>query len=175
MSFIYIVPIDISDPFWLEELGYALRKTFKMQTKIHTMDIALENAFDTTRLQYNSSKILLQIIEKAPRDAAKVLAITEVDLFIPILTFVFGEAQLNGMASIISTHRLNTKYYGLTENQTLLTERLLKEAIHELGHNFGLIHCRNHSCVMRSSTYVEDIDFKSVELCPRCFNQLSFS
>jgi len=172
MSFIYLIPVEVDNDFWIEELMQAVRQTFKIAPKLGKANISLERAFDAGRIQYNSSNILLQLIDNPPQDALKMLAIVEVDLFIPILTFVFGEAQLNGQASIISLHRLNNKYYGLPENKKLLTERLIKEAIHELGHNFGLIHCRDHRCVMKSSTYVEDIDFKSTELCPRCFEQL---
>ena len=31
--------------------------------------------------------------------------------------------------------------YGLKKNEALLLSRAIKEVIHELGHNFGLIHC----------------------------------
>jgi archaemetzincin len=124
------------------------------------------------RLQYNSSQILLQMIANPPPDAAKILGVVNVDLFIPILTFVFGEAQLRGIGSVVTLHRLNNKFYGLPEDKNLLNERLVKEAIHELGHNFGLVHCSNYECVMKSSTYVEDIDHKSSEMCDRCRGEL---
>ena len=99
-------------------------------------------------------------------DADKVLGIAEVDLFIPILTFVFGEAQLDGPGAIVSMHRLNNKFYGMPENNALLVQRIVKESIHELGHTFGLLHCSSPGCVLNSSTYVEDIDQKSDELVP---------
>ena len=92
----------------------------------------------------------------------------DVDLFIPILTFVFGEAQLQGIGSVVSTHRLHNRFYGLPEDRELTTDRLLKEAVHELGHTYGLIHCSQQRCVMNASTYVENIDQKPAELCPVC-------
>jgi archaemetzincin len=104
-----------------------------------------------------------------------VLGVAEVDLFIPILTFVFGEAQLEGPGAIVSTHRLNNKFYGLPENQTLLVQRIVKESIHELGHTFGLLHCSSPGCVLNSSTYVEDIDQKSDALCPQCQQRLNIT
>ena len=76
------------------------------------------------------------------------------------------------MRSIFILHRLNNKFYGIPEDNALLSERLVKEVIHELGHNFGLVHCRNQECVMKSSTYVEDIDLKSLEMCDRCREEL---
>jgi len=168
MSFIYIQPIKTDHSPWIEELEKSVYAVFGYHTKVANLDIDLENAFDKARQQYNSSSILLQIISRPPVDAEKVLGVVNVDLFIPVLTFVFGEAQLRGIGSVIALHRLNNKFYGLAEDGELLTERLVKEAIHELGHNFGLIHCNNQSCVMKSSTYVEEVDQKSVEMCSRC-------
>jgi archaemetzincin len=136
------------------------------------MPFDLAGIFDPDRRQYNSSKLLLQILAAPPPGATRVMAVADVDLFIPILTFVFGEAQLDGIAAVVSLHRLNSKFYGLPENRNVLTERLVKESIHELGHTFGLLHCRQPGCVMNTSTYVEDIDQKSVDMCDRCREQL---
>jgi archaemetzincin len=98
--------------------------------------------------------------------------VVEVDLFIPVLTFVFGEAQLNGPAAIVSTHRLSNQFYGLGRNPKLMLERLQKELVHELGHTFGLYHCHQFECVMRSSTYVEEIDMKLSRPCDACAEAL---
>ena len=168
MPFIYIQPIKTDHGPWIEDLEKCVFSIFGYHTKVGTLNIDLEKTFDQTRQQYNSSQILLQIISRPPADAVKVLCVVNVDLFIPILTFVFGEAQLRGIGSVVSLHRLNNKFYGLSEDRQLLGERLVKEAIHEIGHNFGLIHCSNQSCVMKSSTYVEEVDQKSVEMCNRC-------
>ncbi len=172
MPYIYIQPIKTDHSPWIDELEKSVFTTFGYHTKIGNLDINLENTFEPARQQYNSSRILLQVISKPPADAVKVLGVVNVDLFIPILTFVFGEAQLRGIGSVIALHRLNNKFYGLAEDRELLTERLVKEAIHELGHNFGLIHCNNQNCVMKSSTYVEEVDQKSVQMCSRCQEML---
>ena len=95
------------------------------------------------------------------------------DLYIPILTYIFGQAFLNGRTGIASLYRFSNEYYGMSQDDKFILERFKKEVIHELGHTFGLIHCHNPTCVMRSSTYVEDIDQKSVNLCLRCRNELS--
>ena len=95
-----------------------------------------------------------------------------VDLFIPVLTHVFGEAQLDGCAALVSAYRLDNQLYGLPPNRDLLFQRLCKEAIHELGHTYNLLHCHNQTCVMMSSTYVEDIDLKSHQFCDRCLKSL---
>jgi len=168
MPYIYVQPINTDHAPWIEELKKSIYSVFGYHTKVANLDINLEKTFDRTRCQYNSSQILLQIISRPPADAVKVLGVVNVDLFIPILTFVFGEAQLRGIGSVIALHRLNNIFYGLSEDRELLGERLVKEAIHELGHNFGLIHCSNQICVMKSSTYVEEVDQKSNEMCGRC-------
>jgi archaemetzincin len=97
-----------------------------------------------------------------------IIGLFSVDLFIPILTFIFGQAYLNGRTGIVSVYRLSNERYGMSANEEILKERLMKEIIHELGHMFGLVHCSNPLCVMRSSTYVEDIDQKNHRLCDKC-------
>jgi archaemetzincin len=108
------------------------------------------------------------LLEETADSDTNVLGIAGVDLFIPILTYVFGEAQLAGRAAVVSTYRLDPARYGLAANQQLLLDRLAKEAVHELGHTRGLVHCNHAVCVMRSSTYVEDIDLKSAQFCSAC-------
>jgi len=168
MSYIYIVAIKLEDHSYLETLESFIFSTFHLKTRRRELKINLDDAFDTNRVQYNSSLILRQLITKPPLNAEKILGVLDVDLFIPILTFVFGEAQLKGIGAVVSTHRLHNRFYGLPENTEVTTDRLLKEAVHELGHTFGLIHCLQPKCVMNSSTYVENIDQKSAEFCPLC-------
>jgi len=168
MSYIYIVPIELEDHSYLEKVEDFIFHTFHLKTRRREFVINLKDAFDPSRVQYNSSLILRQLIKKPPLDAEKILGVLDVDLFIPILTFVFGEAQLKGIGAVVSDHRLHNRFYGLPENREVTIDRLLKEAVHELGHTFGLIHCSQPECVMKSSTYAEDIDQKSAELCPLC-------
>jgi len=97
-----------------------------------------------------------------------VLAITPVDLFIPALTFVFGEAHLAGSSGVISTFRLREEYYGRRPDRGLLLSRVEKTAIHEVGHLLGLTHCLDRNCVMHASNSLADTDVKSTSLCPHC-------
>jgi archaemetzincin len=124
-------------------------------------------AFDPRRQQHSSTRILQWLVEQRPEQAHKVLALTDVDLFIPILTFVFGEAQLDGAAAIVSTARLRANHGG--SSSRLLTSRLAKECVHELGHTFGLIHCDRPGCVMTRSVSVLDVDAKTVSFCEDCW------
>jgi len=125
-------------------------------------------AFDPYRNQYNSTSIISGLLQHFPSIDGRVLGITTSDFFVPVLTYVFGEAQLGGPVAVVSSHRLDDTLYGLPANPDLLAERLLKEAVHELGHTFGLIHCRDYRCVMHTSTTAEDIDIKSERFCAAC-------
>jgi archaemetzincin len=106
--------------------------------------------------------------ERFGTDTTKTLGLFNIDLFIPILTYIFGQAFLKGRCGIASIYRLSNERYGLKKDQKVFVDRIRKEVIHELGHTFGLIHCSNPTCVMRSSTYVEDIDQKEHLLCHKC-------
>jgi len=168
MSYIDIVPIgEIAEPL-LVSLKESIFQTFKIQTRIRKHPFDLSSVYDPIRNQYNSSGLLLQVINDTPPETLKILGVTELDLFIPIFTFLFGEAQLNGVGALVSAHRLHNPFYGIPENEELFKNRLLKEGIHELGHTFGLIHCFTLRCVMNTSTYVEDIDQKSAHFCRAC-------
>jgi archaemetzincin len=101
-------------------------------------------------------------------DTWRLLGITPVDLYIPILTFVFGEAEMGGVCSLVSYHRLRQEFYGLPQDAPLLGRRLLTEAIHELGHTLELTHCQDYRCVMASSHAVEWIDLKEWTFCQEC-------
>ncbi|MEO0276089.1 MAG: archaemetzincin [candidate division WOR-3 bacterium] len=150
-----------------KSLSDIIYKNFNVPTIIKEQKIDLSFSYDPLRNQYNSSKILYKLLEILPKDALSLLGLTDVDLFIPIFTYVFGEAQLDGKVGIVSIHRLKNELYGLPGNPSKLQERLEKEVIHELGHNFGLLHCENY-CVMRASNYMEEIDLKPLYLCKNC-------
>jgi archaemetzincin len=141
---------------------------FGVSVSIMRLELDLRQAFDQSRNQTNSTALLAQVLSGSNDDTTKRIAVVDVDLFIPVLTFVFGEAQLGGTAAILSTHRLDNRFYGLPRDPALMIRRLEKEIVHELGHNFGLYHCHQFECVMRSSTYVEEIDMKRVQPCPAC-------
>ena len=151
-----------------EAVTLALRRAFPAPVRFVRAQLDLQAAYDVSRKQYNSSALLAQILLLPASAGEKILAVVDVDLFVPVLTFVFGEAQLDGTAGIVSSHRLANTFYGVEEDAVLRRERLGKEIVHELGHTFGLYHCRQFECVMRSSTYVEEIDLKRAEPCPAC-------
>ncbi|MFY9725471.1 MAG: archaemetzincin family Zn-dependent metalloprotease [Bryobacteraceae bacterium] len=128
----------------------------------------LEFAYDAGRGQYGSIPVLEMLVRLCPSDALKVLGLTERDLFIPVLTFVFGHAQLGGRAAVVSLARLRQEFYGLAPNREVFLERAQKEALHECGHMFGLVHCPDGNCAMSLASGVRQIDFKRAAFCARC-------
>jgi archaemetzincin len=126
--------------------------------------------FDAGRVQHSSREFLRWLAARATQVEGRLLGVTDVDLFIPILTFVFGEAQLEGRAAVISSARLRH------EEARVTAGRLAREAVHEMGHTFGLRHCdgvegtgrRAQPCVMARSPSVRAVDAKSPRLCADC-------
>lgn len=170
---LHLVPIYCAGGSpWIDALAKVLSRVFGMSVSEHPPRFDPEQAFDPARGQYDSRVLLARLLEETPDDVDRVLGVVGVDLFIPILTFVFGEAQLDGRAAVVSTHRLRPEAYGLPPDEDLLFRRLCKEAIHELGHTYALLHCHETDCVMASSTYVEGIDLKSERFCAGCATHL---
>ncbi len=166
---IELVPIYLGDhAALLPRLHARLADVLGASVEEHPPRFDPELAFDPSRGQYNSRTMLAHLLRQQRRSSAKVLGVAGVDLFIPVLTFVFGEAQLDGHAAVVSIHRLLEEPYGLPPDPERLARRLAIESIHELGHTYGLVHCHDGECVMASSTYVEEIDLKTDRFCERC-------
>jgi archaemetzincin len=169
MSSILIVPIRPVDHAELTALVAPLSNAFELPVSIEeSRYLDPSFAFYSYRNQFNSTSIIAELLNRFPEHSGKIIGITAVDLFVPVLTYVFGEAQLDGRIAVLSTYRLREELYGLDPNPKLEQIRLLKEAIHELGHTFGLIHCHNPECVMHSSTSAEEVDVKGKNFCEEC-------
>jgi archaemetzincin len=168
VSEIKIVPIGDVDRELLEYLALTMPDSLGARCVELPASVNPRAAYHPTRRQYHSTRLLAELRELDDTNGSKILGVTEVDLFIPIFTFVFGEAQAGGCAALMSTHRLRQQFYGLPENRKLLFARAEKEATHELGHAYGLAHCRSYDCVMRFSNSVEDVDVKTNDFCRSC-------
>lgn len=175
MNSIYIVEVgEVKGLDW-EKLGQNLERIFGLRVKkIGPVDLP-DFAFNSEKKQYDASKILQDISGITFDDLEKSLAITNKDLFVEGYNYIFGQGDNPGRLSIVSSFRLDPKNYEENFNKDLFNERLLKEAIHELGHNFGLPHCPEKSCPMHFSNNVTDTDFKKVELCEKCGNLLKMT
>lgn len=173
MGVISIVPLPGSGGVDLARVADLVGDIFHRPVKVASPMASVEFAFDASRDQYASRPVIAALLASCPAGVERVLGITGLDLFVPVLTFVFGEAQLEGSVALVSACRLTNDFYGIPADGERLQERVEKEAVHELGHTYGLVHCLDSLCVMHSSTYVEEIDLKDVEFCAVCAHQLA--
>ncbi len=167
-----LLPVGDLDRRLLEELRVRMARIFRVPCEVLNHGLGIDFAFHPERRQYHSSEILGRMQAHLAPDCWRLLGVTGADLYIPILTFVFGEAQLDGRCALVSVHRLRQEFYGLPHDPALLSDRLLKEAVHELGHTLQLTHCDDYSCVMAASHSVEWIDVKEAHLCSVCHNRV---
>ena len=168
MSALQLLRLGPFEPALVRELAQKLEAEFRAPCEVLSRIADPEFAFHPERQQYHSSEILAWMEAQVTSRTWRLLAVTAADLYIPILTFVFGEARVDGRTALVSTHRLRQEFYGLPPDYELLRARLLREAVHELGHTFALRHCDDWQCAMASSPSVEAIDLKGAELCPLC-------
>ncbi len=172
MRIVSLVPVGRVERAHLDPLAEGLALQLQVACSIQPDGLSLDFAYNPLRGQYHSTEILKRLLQSPPPECWRILGVTEGDLYIPILTFVFGEAQLSDHGAVVSLHRLRQEFYGMPTDPRLLTERLLKESLHELGHTFGLRHCSDYRCVMSSSHTVERIDLKLAEFCTECVTAL---
>jgi len=157
---------------FLRKISDNIQREFFVKIQIKEEHLDLSDFYDPARQQYDANRLLFELENNYSSDNIKTIGLFNVDLFIPIFTYIFGQAFLSGSVGIVSVSRLSNERYGIASDENLLLERISKEIIHELGHTYGLIHCYIPDCVMRAGTYVEDIDQKTSSLCLNCRSKL---
>jgi archaemetzincin len=172
MNVVRLLPIGAVDLSILENLRAAIPSSLNVQCEIMPMMLDPAASYHAERQQYHSSEILRRMQDFVQPQPWRILGVADVDLYIPILKYVFGEAQMGGPCAVVSFHRLRQEFYGLDRNDALLNDRLLKESIHELGHTLDLRHCDDYRCVMASAHAVEWIDVREANFCESCRSQV---
>jgi len=160
---LYLVPVGEEDVEVMEHLQVELAKLGARVFREERVP-APEDAYDRRRDQYRARAFLRLL---GAYEGERMLGVTDRDLYMHGLRFVFGQAEAPGRAAVISLNRL--KWGGDVD---LFLDRCVKEATHELGHTFGLGHCENPRCVMHFSVSLADTDTKSRRFCKGCRNQL---
>jgi archaemetzincin len=172
MKLVHLLPVGKVDLSLLQDLRVAIPRSLDVTCEILPYQLDPTPSYHPERQQYHSSEILQRMQTLVRPQDWRFLAVADVDLYIPILKYVFGEAQMGGPCAVVSVHRLRQEFYGLARDLPLLGQRLLTESVHELGHTLDLRHCQDYSCVMASSHSVEWIDLRESKLCDSCRYQL---
>jgi archaemetzincin len=175
MNLVHLLPVGTIEASFLENLREAIPGRLPVCCEILPFKLEPTPSYHAERQQFHSSEILQRMQGLVRPKDWRFLAVAEVDLYIPILKYVFGEAQMGGPCAVVSTFRLRQEFYGLDQDDALLRERLLKECIHELGHTLNLRHCQDYQCAMASSHSVEWIDLRDNQLCEACRYELETS
>jgi archaemetzincin len=168
MRTVYVAPVGEVEAAVVDVVALALGSTFGLPVARFPQLPDPVAAFDAARQQYSSSAILRDMRFHCPRDPVNFVGITERDLFIPMLSFVFGQAQVGGPLALVSCARLRQEFYGLPPNPALLYSRAAKEGIHEIGHTLGMVHCPDAACPMALSNTIVQVDRKRDTLCESC-------
>jgi len=170
-SKIVIVPLGDVDYGLINKLATALVSVFNAGVDILQGIRIPAEAYNRNRGQYYSTVILnkLELLKANPRE--KVLGVIDEDLYVPSLNFVFGEADPLSKVAIISLQRLKQENYGSADEEALYFSRLIKEAVHELGHLIGFKHCPNPRCVMYFSNSLLETDLKTEKFCDCCLRK----
>jgi archaemetzincin len=167
---IHLLPIGRVSRSEIERLTASLKKIFAVSIVVHDPAGLPASSYDPERRQYSSEQILKSLarFKSSLTQVERVLGIVAVDLFAADLNLVFGEADPKEGVAVISPDRFRPEFYGLAPDKTLFQDRMLKEAVHELGHTYGLGHCPNPACVMHFSNSLQDTDNKAASFCPAC-------
>jgi len=175
MNVVHLLPVGGIDGALLEILRAAIPKSLNVACEILPFRLDPTPSYHAERQQFHSSEILQRMQGFVRAKDWRFLAVADVDLYIPILKYVFGEAQIGGPCAVVSMFRLRQEFYGLDRDDALLSDRLLKEAVHELGHTLDLHHCQDYQCVMAASHAVEWIDLRETTMCESCQSRLDSS
>ena len=167
MHGVELVAVGVIHPALLRELAAELGRRLPWPVTARSGAVDAGAAFDPGRSQYLAPVLVEALLRPAPEPGLRRIGVTELDLFVPVFTHVFGYAPLEGPAAIASSYRLRPELGGSTSPQRL-RERLVKEILHELGHTFGLIHCSASWCAMSPSRSAEEIDLKDANYCEAC-------
>ena len=152
----------------LRRVEAELERGFGLRVRRMTPVAEPSEAYSPARGQWSSAAFLKALLARVPADATRLLGVTERDLFVPVLSFVYGQAQLEGRVAVVSLARLRPEFHGLPADTAELERRAATEAVHEIGHTFGLVHCADRLCPMSLSIDLVDLDRKTAEPCPGC-------
>ena len=167
MSSLALLPLGAPPEPVVERMGAGLHAAFGVGVTRMPSCPDPPDAFDPARDQWNATAMLRVLLGRCAPDR-RLLGVTERDLFLPVLSFVYGQAQLRGRVAVVSLARLRPEFHGLRPDPQQLARRAVTEAVHEVGHTLGLVHCTDRRCPMALSLGLDDLDLKTATPCATC-------
>lgn len=169
---IVLVPIGPVPADLLEWLADRLSRTLEREVEAGEEIPRPAAGLDRRRGQYRGSALIAALAALLYPGVERVLGLIDADCYAPGLNFIFGQARLGRREAFIALPRLRQTFYSLPEDPSLFRQRILKEAMHELGHTWGLSHCPDPHCVMHFSDSLRDTDVKGFKFCLNCWGRL---
>jgi archaemetzincin len=167
-----VVPLGEVSEIALKVIAAHISGYYKLSVQILPPLGHPDYAFHERRFQYDAGIILKALESVQFKGHDKVIGVLNLDLFVPIFTYVFGEAKQGGKFALVSLFRLDKNPDGHPSPSSLIFERAAKVALHELGHLFNLFHCREKNCLMHFSGGIQDLDETPMYLCRYCSTYL---
>ena len=168
-----IVPVGSVSRTFCRDLGQALTEALGRGYEVLPSLADPQYAFNPARQQYHSTAVVRRVSHAIdPKKHVLGVGLVDVDLFTPDLNFVFGEADRAEKAAVVSLARMKPSFYGRPEDTSVTLRRVTSEALHEVGHIFGLPHCPTDSCAMFFANTLSDTDRKRPRFCDNCRDRL---
>lgn len=167
-GFITVIPLGRMGADVVRVVSDSLQGVLRFPVDVGEAVPLPQTAFIDSRKQYDSMTLIRHLAENYCSGHLKVLGVTNKDLCTPILTYVFGEAYMGGRSAVVSCYRLYRGPEGDPVSTDLFLNRVVKVALHEIGHTFNVPHCQTGRCVMRASNSIKELDEKLNYLCDYC-------